>query len=60
MDIKSIVDTSMVLIKSGKVRNHAIKETARDHNTNVLLIERQQFEDFIVSKNGYMVMNLLN
>ena len=59
MNIMSIVDTSMSLIKSGKVRNHIISDKAREYNTNVMLIEFQKFEDFIVSKNGYMVMNLL-
>lgn len=53
-----IANTGISLIKSGKVRNHKLGNSAREHTGEVEKREYQTYRDFLPSKNCCMVYEL--
>lgn len=53
-----IARDAMGWIRSGKIRNHKMGNSARIHSGEVEKKEYQNYRDFLSGKNGCMVYNL--
>lgn len=56
---KEIAQNGMALIKSGKIRNHKLGNSARVHTGEEEKKEYQIYRDFLPSKNCCMVYELV-
>lgn len=54
----NIAQNSITLIKSGKVRNHKLRDNSREHTGLVEHQEQCIYRDFLQSKNCCMVIEL--
>ena len=46
-------------MRDGRIRNHKLGNSAREHTGEPELLEYQRFRDFLPSLNGCMVFNLI-
>lgn len=53
-----IANVGILLVKSGKIRNHKLGSSSRIHTGEVEKKEYQIYRDFLISRNGYMVYEL--
>lgn len=55
---EEIAKKGMLLIESGKIRNHKLGNSSRIHTGEVEKKEYQNYRDFLCGKNGCMVYEL--
>lgn len=53
-----IAHEGMLMIKSGRIRNHKLNNSSRIHTGEVEKKEYQNYRDFLAGKNGCMVYEL--
>lgn len=50
---------ALEFIRGGRIRNHLLGNAAGEHGGEAELIESQRFRDFLPTKNGCMVFDLV-
>ena len=58
MTLELVSEEFSRFVREGRIRNHLPGNTAGEHSGEVELLEAQRFEDFLPSKNAYMVFEL--
>ena len=56
---KQASQEALELIRGGKIRNHLLGNAAGEHGGEAELIESQRFRDFLPTKNGCTVFDLV-
>lgn len=56
---KQASQEALEFIREGKIRNHLLGNAAGEHSGETELIESQSFRDFLPTKNGCMVFDLV-
>lgn len=54
-----IAQNGMIMIKSGKIRNHKLGDSSRIYTAEIEKAEYQNYRDFLPGKNGCMVYELM-
>lgn len=57
-EVNTMVMHAMDLIREGKIRNHKIRNTAREHTNELEEQECNLFSEFLTTKNCDFVLNL--